>query len=147
MSDYKPKTLCPHCAVVLSKHKDDGESIKRCPRCNASWFILMCRDSQPTDGGLLDLYLMMEGLVGNGLFVEEMEDLIDRVWFRLTNEERSILNNRVIESEPESDKGKPKNVYEIGYPKLLEERRMLLELLKQTDEELKMCSIMNKVSE
>lgn len=40
----KSKWTCPICQTVLTKGKDkDGEGIKSCPKCGASWFLLLCR--------------------------------------------------------------------------------------------------------
>ena len=40
----KTKWACPICQTILVKEKDaDGEGVKKCPKCKASWFLLLCR--------------------------------------------------------------------------------------------------------
>jgi uncharacterized Zn finger protein (UPF0148 family) len=40
----KSKWTCPICQTILVKGKDaDGEGVKKCPTCQASWFLLLCR--------------------------------------------------------------------------------------------------------
>lgn len=40
----KDKWTCPICQTVLVKNKDaDGEGVKKCTTCGASWFLLLCR--------------------------------------------------------------------------------------------------------
>jgi hypothetical protein len=46
----KAAWCCPHCQTTLHKgRKEDGEGVKRCPNCKASWFLLLCRSPQPPD--------------------------------------------------------------------------------------------------
>jgi len=51
----KSKWTCPNCQQTLKKLKKDGESIKRCPSCGASWFIILSRP--PTDTKKTDTQL------------------------------------------------------------------------------------------
>lgn len=34
---------CPACSSRLVKKEDDGVSVKRCPNCGATWFLVCCR--------------------------------------------------------------------------------------------------------
>ena len=47
---------CPNCQAMLKKQRDDGENIKRCPECKASWLIIMCRRPTEQDFKQLELF-------------------------------------------------------------------------------------------
>ena len=52
----KAHWVCPNCQETLKKKKDDGDGVKRCPECKATWFIILCRRPQEQDFGQLELF-------------------------------------------------------------------------------------------
>ena len=47
---------CPNCQEILRKKGDDGENVKRCPKCKASWLLILCRRPVEEDYGQLELF-------------------------------------------------------------------------------------------